>query len=70
MSGVILTSMEPDIFRMLFSIKNQKSIIYDVVSLLPVPLVGQKKPAMSIFHGEHRFFGQPKVQEAYNIINF
>ena len=25
---------------------------------------------MSIFYGEHRFFGQPKVQEAYNIINF
>ena len=23
---------------------------------------------MSIFHGENRFFGQPKVQEAYNII--
>ena len=25
---------------------------------------------MSIFHGEHGFFGQPKVQEAYNIIFF
>ena len=25
---------------------------------------------MSIFHGENRFFGPPKVQEAYNIINF
>ena len=25
---------------------------------------------MSIFHVEDGFFGQPKVQEAYNIINF
>ena len=25
--------------------------------------------AVSMFHGEDRFFGQPKVQEAYNIIN-
>ena len=25
---------------------------------------------MSIFHREKVFFGQPKVQEAYNIINF
>ena len=25
---------------------------------------------MSIFHGEDRFFGPPKVQEAYNIIIF
>ena len=25
---------------------------------------------MSIFHGENRLFGQPKVQEAYNIIIF
>ena len=25
---------------------------------------------MSIFHGENGLFGQPKVQEAYNIINF
>ena len=31
-SGVVLTSMEPNIFRMLFSIKNKKK--YDVVSLL------------------------------------
>ena len=25
---------------------------------------------MSIFHGENRLFSPPKVQEAYNIINF
>ena len=25
---------------------------------------------MPIFHGENGLFGQPKVQEAYNIINF
>ena len=25
---------------------------------------------MSLFHVEHGFFGQPKVQEAYNIIYF
>ena len=25
---------------------------------------------MSIFHGEDRFFSPPKVQEAYNILNF
>ena len=39
---VILTSMEPTILRMLFSIKNQK--IYDVFSKPPEPLVGQKNP--------------------------
>ena len=25
---------------------------------------------MSIFHVENKFFGQPKVQEAYKIINY
>ena len=25
---------------------------------------------MSIIHGENRFFGPPKVQEAYNVTNF
>ena len=40
-SGVILTSKEPKNFRMLFSITNQKAMMF---GLVPVPLVGQKKP--------------------------
>ena len=30
----------------------------------------ERSLAMSIFYVELRFFGQPKVQEASNIINF
>ena len=42
---------------MLFSIKNLKT--FDFV-----------RPTLSIFHRENGLFGQPKVQEAYNIIFF
>ena len=36
---------------------------------LRVNCIGTKhlKPAVSIFQGENMFFGQPKVQEAFNI---
>ena len=54
-SGVFLKSMEPNVFRMLFSIKNLKT--FDFV-----------RPTLSIFHRENGLFGQPKVQEAYKII--
>ena len=49
-SGVILTSTEPNIFRMLFSIKNYKN--HDVGSLLgqwDKQLVDQAPDAQSIF---------------------
>ena len=48
-TGVILTSMEPNIFRMVFSIKNKKN--YDVLSLLY--LWWAKKPVLSMkyWHG-------------------
>ena len=52
---------------------------------IPVPLVGPKNPSspwnidttgyywkhlLMAFHGEEGFFVPPKVQDAYNILNF
>ena len=64
---MILTSTEPNIFRMLFSIKNQK-----IYFKIPVPLVGQTtRPLHEILTRlVVTVFGQPKIQESYNIYFF
>ena len=53
---MILTSTEPNVFRMLFSIKNRK--------------IDRKNRSENCMNELNEFFSPPKVQEAYNIINF
>ena len=66
-SGVILTSTEPNIFRMLFSIK-KKSLLYLWLAKKPHSL--HEILTRLVITENHRFFGQPKVRETYNIIKF
>ena len=74
---MILTSTEPNIFRMLFSIKNKKfgypknwSSTWNIDTSGYHVLISCFQAGFHVFISCRRWvFGQPKVQKAYNIID-